>query len=611
MRTALSAWLSGVNKPLEGGAIHSRPPRAAYNEDGTPEVAVSWEDWQRAYDHAKRAESSSRSSEIAKGAGHAKHADRSDQKPRQEPWDWQSRQPGPHSGGQSQGVIGGPGSWEDWGRRGEERQREGQWRPGVGAVPAAGDGGGESAWESRHAPSAPPVWEMTGALANMGAQHVPPSIRGWESASEGPQEQRAQLGDGGGTGGRRAGVGAMAAIGGLMGGEVTIGGGRVRGCDAVVGGNGGGSNVAEVEGRRGGGSGVVGAVRECVAVDWVPERLLVKFQQRVALYRIGFNFQFRHSHHTPASIPSAMPPLASPSTPPATWHTLAPARGTSQSHPLISVGPYQAYPSDVKVVIKPSTPTPPSKAAPKLPAPASTAARLASTAASIARAAVGGGKLQLMPLAGTVQVVSGRVGLLGLADAQVHLSHHWPSSSSQLRFLLHSPFSSAHTCACSSSSSSRHPRASSSYGSTTHGREVQPGAANGAALHGGSSRSSSHLNASSFVSLDSCGYARGGVSASPATSAGEGGVSSAGRSVMEQQGIGAAGSSSGGVVQVARAKACLPMWHGMDVRLTGCLRYSMPWYIGTYSRYFASSSLAMSLGSFHLAVDKVETIFSL
>ncbi|CAI5481510.1 unnamed protein product [Closterium sp. Yama58-4] len=195
------------------------------------------------------------------------------------------------------------------------------------------------------------------------------------------------------------------------------------------------------------------------------------------MYRLGFNFQLRHSHHGLPVNPSALATPASLAAPALPIHTLTSARSLRQSRPLISVGPYQAYPADIKVVIKPSPPSPPSKAASNRPAPttASAAARLVGMVTRIARAAVGGGKVQVMPVAGTVQVASGRVGLLGLADA----------------------------------------------------------------------------------------------------------------------------------------RACVPMWHGMDVRLTGSMWYSMPWCIGTFSHWFASSSIATSLGSFHIAVDKIEAIFSL
>ncbi|CAI5497766.1 unnamed protein product, partial [Closterium sp. Naga37s-1] len=295
---------------------------------------------------------------------------------------------------------------------------------------------------------------------------------------------------------------------------------------------------------------------------------------------------FRHSHHNLPAIPSGIAPLASPSP----IRTLNSARGLSQSRPLISVGPYQAYPADIKVVIKPS---PPSKAASKRPAPTTTspAARLASMVTRIARAAVGGGKVQVMPVAGTVQVASGRVGLLGLADARLHLSHHWPSSTSHLRLLLHSPFSAAHTCACRWSSTRltrSHSHASSTQdrvvqtgASSTRGREGQAGVSGGTGLVGGGDVGSRYVDTSDGATVDGRENGRGGVSVSTDSRPGEGGLWSAERGKVERQGSGGAGSGGGGgVVQVARAKACVPMWHGMDVRLTGSMRYSMPWCIG-------------------------------
>ncbi|CAI7863220.1 unnamed protein product [Closterium sp. NIES-53] len=193
--------------------------------------------------------------------------------------------------------------------------------------------------------------------------------------------------------------------------------------------------------------------------------------------------------------------------------------------------------------------------------------------------------------------------------SQLHLSHHWPSSTSHLRLLLHSPFSAAHTCACRwSSTRLTRPHRN---GSSIRDREVQTGASRGAGSAGGGDMRASHVNTSNGLAVDGGGNGRGGVCESTDSSPGEVGLWSAGRGEVEQQGGGAAGSGGGGVVQVARAKACVPMWHGMDVRLTSSMRYSMPWCIGSLSHWFADSSLAASLGSFHIAVDKIEAIFSL
>ncbi|CAI5521462.1 unnamed protein product, partial [Closterium sp. Naga37s-1] len=609
-RTALSAWLSSSTAPPDGQASQSSRLHSAYNEDGSPAVSVSWEEWQRAYEQARGAESRQQHGH-AKGVGVG--SSRGEQSKgrvsgngRGEGWQRAHEHEQEHvkgvQGGQQemrgQGTEKCSGGRDGWwwvqgvaARHGEGGGSDGEAQTGAvvqagrkgrgvgdmqmqmqGQGPGQGEGHGvvvcEGGWEWLHRPSAPPVWEMTGAEAGAEAGAVAqPEAR---SAGSGYHEARAGVGVEGGAERWRTGLGTG---GGVVGAERRRGEGDG---DVAVTREGGGVGDGG-DGRRGGGRGVVGAVRECVSLDWVPERLLVKFQQSLGLYRLGFNFQFRHSHHDLPAIPSAIAPPVSPSSPSVPLHTLTSARSLRQSRPLISVGPYQAYPADIKVVIKPS---PTSKAASKHPAPttASPAARLASMVTRVARAAVGGGKVQVMPVAGTVQVASGRVGLLGLADARLHLSHHWPSSTSHLRLLLHSPFSAAHTCACRwSSTRLTRPHRN---GSSIRDREVQTGASRGAGSAGGGDMRASHVNTSNGLAVDGGGNGRGGVCESTDSSPGEVGLWSAGRGEVEQQGGGAAGSGGGGVVQVARAKACVPMWHGMDVRLTSSMRYSMPWCIG-------------------------------
>ncbi|CAI5497765.1 unnamed protein product [Closterium sp. Naga37s-1] len=69
------------------------------------------------------------------------------------------------------------------------------------------------------------------------------------------------------------------------------------GVDVEGGAEGWGRTVMDTGGGVGRGvAGAVGAVRECVSLDLVPERLLVKFQQSLGLYRLGFNFQVSSSH---------------------------------------------------------------------------------------------------------------------------------------------------------------------------------------------------------------------------------------------------------------------------------------------------------------------------
>ncbi|CAI5497772.1 unnamed protein product [Closterium sp. Naga37s-1] len=570
-RTALSAWLTGSTAPPDGQAGSSSRIQSACNEDGSAAVSVSWEDWQRAYEQARGAEGrqqqQGRVGSLGVGCSRGEQSKgRDDGSGRGEDWQCayeQEHVKGMQGGRQEtcgQGTEQCSGGRDGWGwvrgvaaqhgeggggekqaQRGAVVQMGGKGRDvgdmqmqghaqgqgqGQGQREGQGVAGGDGGWEWLPRPSAPPVWEMTGAVTSAVAQSVSHSavaLPEAHSAGRGYQEARAGAGvESGAEGWGRAGMGTGGGVGGVerMGAEG-------EGGNAVTG---GGVLVAGV----------------------------LPFQ------------------HTSPATPSAITPV-SPAMPSMPLHTLTSARGLRQNRPLISVGPYQAYPADIRVVIKPSLPTAPSKAASKRPASttASPAARLASTVARVARVVVGGGKVQVMPVAGTVQVTSGRVRLLGLAVARLHLAHHWPSSTSHLRLLLHSPFSAAHTCACrwSSTRLTRPHR----HANSIRDREMQAGASRGAGSAGGGDMRASHVNTSNGLALDGRGNGRDGVCVSTDSRPGEGGLWSGGRGGVEQQGSGEAGSGGGGVVQVARAKACVPMWHGMDVRLTGSMCVKVPW----------------------------------
>ncbi|CAI5492789.1 unnamed protein product [Closterium sp. Naga37s-1] len=634
MRTALSAWLTGSTAPPDGQAGHSNRPNSAYNGDGSPAVSVSWEDWQRAYEQARGAEGRQQQEghvrgaenrqrdECAKGLGvgngrceQSKGSDNGSGRGEgwQRVWDHAKSVEGRKQEGHGQGTAQGSGERDEWGwvggfatRHGEGGGTEGQAQVvgkgrDVGGMQGQGQGVVvcEGGWEWLHRPSAPPVWEMTGAVAQPVSQ---PEAR---SVSTGYQEAQAGV-EGGAEGWRRTGMGTGGAVG-----RVERMGGEGEGDSAVIGGSAGVGDAGG--GRRGGGRGVVGAVRECVSLDWVPERLLVKFQQRVGMYRLGFNFQFRHSHHDLPVNPSVLATPVSLAVSASPIHTLTSATGLRESRPLITVGPYQAYPADIRIVVKPSAPSPPSKAASKRPAPstASLATRLAGMVTRVAWAAVGGGKVQVMPVAGTVQVASGRVGLLGLADARVtgwKRAGSWFQGSAVWQTAWHLPIpaqlpglqawcialggggrgrGAGDACGgyCAGGiwtgvpagtgllglacwdwlmlgwSSTRLTRPHS-HSSSARGRETQPGASRGAGLAGGSDMSGCHVDTSSGMNVHGSGNGTGGMRVSTDGEAREGGLWSAGRGEVEQQGGGAAGSG-GGVVQVARAKA------GMVHRVSG------------------------------------------